>query len=244
MTQPAGKHYLALIIGGLLLFPIYDKSTLAQKPPVVEGLPPPPPVPATAPPLLIDGVTPLPDIPLPLSPPPSPRSTSITIPVTPAPIFVNPERERRLYRVEVVGDNESTLARVKTVEPQAFIRSGEGIIQVGSFSDLKNAEQLRRQLIIQDLSAYVIQVEVPPVAVAKVDRPGGYFVIIPSRRRRSKRLVRRIVKSGLDAERVVRRKVNRRYHVEVGPFRWKREAEYWHTYFLSRGMDAQLYQGR
>ena len=146
--------------------------------------------------------------------------------------------------MEVVGGTQSILAQVKTIEPQAFIRSGEGVIQVGSFSNLTNAEQLRRQLIIQDLSAYVIQVDAPQVAVAKVSRPGNYSIVIPSSRRRSKRLVRRIVKSGIDADRVVRRKAKRGFSVEVGPFLWKQEAEYWHTYFRSLGMDARLYDGR
>ncbi|GAB4300543.1 MAG: hypothetical protein Fur0025_40280 [Oscillatoriaceae cyanobacterium] len=53
-----------------------------------------------------------------------------------------------LYVVYIPGDNRSTLARVRQIEPDAFINEYEGrmFIQVGAFADKSNAQRRSREL--------------------------------------------------------------------------------------------------
>ncbi|NEQ12576.1 MAG: hypothetical protein F6K44_01300 [Moorea sp. SIO3E2] len=51
-----------------------------------------------------------------------------------------------LYRVDVVGDSYLLLSQVQEIEPQAFVREGEGVIQVGTFMDRYNAQSRLRAL--------------------------------------------------------------------------------------------------
>lgn len=57
------------------------------------------------------------------------------------------------YRVEVFGDSDILLSQVRDIEPKAF-RKGD-IIQVGIFSDQKNAEDMVRKLALQGLWARI-----------------------------------------------------------------------------------------
>ncbi len=53
-----------------------------------------------------------------------------------------------LYVVYIPGDNRSTLARVRQIEPDAFINEYEGqiFIQIGAFADKSNAQRRSREL--------------------------------------------------------------------------------------------------
>ncbi|GAB4232748.1 MAG: hypothetical protein Kow0049_15810 [Stanieria sp.] len=57
------------------------------------------------------------------------------------------------YRVEVFGDSDILLSQVRDIEPKAF-RKGE-LIQVGIFSDQKNAEDMVRKLALQGFWARI-----------------------------------------------------------------------------------------
>lgn len=63
-------------------------------------------------------------------------------------VISNPQRLTRNqgYKVEVYGNAEDLLKKVKNIEPKAF-RQGE-IIQVGIFSEQVNAEILVRKLAV------------------------------------------------------------------------------------------------
>ncbi|MDJ0691048.1 MAG: hypothetical protein QNJ41_21385 [Xenococcaceae cyanobacterium MO_188.B32] len=58
------------------------------------------------------------------------------------------------YKVEVFGNSDALLDRVRNIEPRAF-RKG-GVIQAGIFQDQKNAEELVRRLTIQGLWSRII----------------------------------------------------------------------------------------
>ncbi len=58
------------------------------------------------------------------------------------------------YRVEVYGSAAELLLQVKDIEPGAFIK--DNTIQVGIFSQQKNAEDLVRKLTIKGLWARIV----------------------------------------------------------------------------------------
>jgi cell division protein FtsN len=64
-----------------------------------------------------------------------------------------------LYRVEVLSRNKAMLARVRQIEPMAFVRRGETVIQVGLFRQRSQAEQRLQQLTSQGLFARIITVK-------------------------------------------------------------------------------------
>ncbi|AFZ33968.1 hypothetical protein Sta7437_0357 [Stanieria cyanosphaera PCC 7437] len=69
-----------------------------------------------------------------------------------APVSSSSEKAQG-YRVEVFGDSDILLSQVRDIEPKAF-RKGD-IIQVGIFSDQKNAEDMVRKLALQGLWARI-----------------------------------------------------------------------------------------
>jgi cell division protein FtsN len=76
---------------------------------------------------------------------------------TPSPRYTSEAEE--LFRVEVLGRSDAMLARVRAIEPTAFIRRGETVIQVGLFRGRSPAEQRLQQLELQGLSARVVSVK-------------------------------------------------------------------------------------
>lgn len=62
------------------------------------------------------------------------------------------------YRVEVIGKDRELLSKVKKIEPLAFIRLGEGVIQAGLFQEQQQAQQRVRELKSKGFSARVISV--------------------------------------------------------------------------------------
>ena len=163
VTSLAKSYYFLLLTGTLLISP--STLTLAQSnPSVLPGLPPPPPVPSDSNlPPMIDYDSPLPELPdnfNPQSPKPAPTSVNsepINIPVTPSRVNNNSApKKNRLYRVEIIGDSPTLLAQVQRFEPQAFIRSGEGVIQAGLFSQKENARNLLDKFKEQGLRGKVI----------------------------------------------------------------------------------------
>ncbi|OKH25278.1 hypothetical protein NIES593_05870 [Hydrococcus rivularis NIES-593] len=151
--QTSGLLILLGLEGGLGFF--YATVAIAQNPPpVLESLPPPPPVRE-----------------VPNSPTSSDNNASVVreyrfrAPQTspnPIPSHSSPSYSpaaAELYRVEVLARSEAILARVRKIEPMAFVRRGETVIQVGLFRTRSQAERRLHQLKTQGLSARVIRVK-------------------------------------------------------------------------------------
>ena len=72
-----------------------------------------------------------------------------------------------LFRVEIDGTDRELLERVRAVEPEAFVKSEENIIQAGLFGERSKAKRLAKALKRSGVRAQVVRVERPlPATVA------------------------------------------------------------------------------
>jgi hypothetical protein len=62
----------------------------------------------------------------------------------------------QIFRVEVKSNSTEALARIKEIEPLAFIRTGENVIQAGLFQQQYQATQRVKELTRQGFSAQII----------------------------------------------------------------------------------------
>ena len=62
----------------------------------------------------------------------------------------------QLFRVEVSSNSAEALAKIQEIEPLAFIRAGENVIQVGLFQQQYQAKQRVQELTKQGFSAQII----------------------------------------------------------------------------------------
>ena len=62
----------------------------------------------------------------------------------------------QLFRVEVQSNSAAALAKIREIEPLAFIRAGENVIQVGLFQQQYQAKQRVQELTKQGFSAQII----------------------------------------------------------------------------------------
>jgi len=62
----------------------------------------------------------------------------------------------QLFRVEVKSNSAAALAKIKEIEPLAFIRAGENVIQAGLFQQQYQAKQRLQELTKQGFSAQII----------------------------------------------------------------------------------------
>jgi hypothetical protein len=62
----------------------------------------------------------------------------------------------QLFRVEVQSNSAAALAKIQEIEPLAFIRAGENVIQVGLFQQQYQAKQRVQDLTKQGFSAQII----------------------------------------------------------------------------------------
>lgn len=254
------KHYIATLLGGAIAISQSSLAVAQDTPPVMEGLPPAPPVQRlTAPPQVKDPFAPS-NQNLPSSPPqPStninsanydrtftaPSSSSNSKPNPP--VTSNTSNTSALYRVDVDGDTQWMLAKVKTLEPQAFIRKEDKVIQAGLFREEENAQNLVRQLERQGFRARTIAVDKTALAFnpsSKSPQLRGYFVSIPSSRRNLSTVTDKVSRSGLERSIVRSKRTPRGLHVAVGPFGSWTEANRWNSYFRSEGLDARIYFDR
>ena len=74
-------------------------------------------------------------------------------------IFRAPPQEtsqikKTTYQVQVYGSSQGMLAKVRAIEPKAFLKGN--LIQVGNFSTQENAEHLLKKLAIKGLWARIV----------------------------------------------------------------------------------------
>lgn len=255
------KHYIAILLGGAIAIS-QSSSTMAQDaPPLMEGLPPAPPVqPLTAPPQVKDPFVPVAPSSQNWQSSPSQPSSNINsanydrtfaAPSSSSNSQPNPpvtsSKNSDLYRVDVDGDTQWMLAKVKTLEPQAFIRKDDRVIQAGLFREEENAQNLVRQLEKQGFRARTIAVDKSELAFnpsSPKRQQSGYFVSIPSSRRNLSTVTDKVNQSGLEKGIIQSKRSPRGLHVAVGPFGSWTEANRWNSYFRDKGMDARIYFDR
>ncbi len=173
-----------------------------------------------------------------------------------------------LYRVDIVGDSSLLLARVQQLEPEAFVRRGEGVIQAGVFSDELNARSRVSALEAQGIRARIIPITggIDEDTIGRRRYPGdrndradrdelarrrrgdysdsSYFVAIPGETRELPNIATEVVRLGVRRSSVAQRESPRGPHVAIGPFDSRTEADRWSSYFRSVGMDARVYFDR
>jgi len=87
-----------------------------------------------------------------------------------------------LFRVQVYGSSEQLLALVRRVEPSAFVRPGENVIQAGLFSETENAQELVRSLSEQGIQADIVEISQsqPNVSLPANDSPREVISLSPA----------------------------------------------------------------
>ena len=251
--------------------PTYAQQNLPQ-PRIFDELPPPSsfPSPSSIPTFNVP-TSPSPPVPSNTPPNPIPPEREFNFQAPPSPIPPRePTRASNLYRVDIDGDSSFVLSQVRQIEPQAFVRRGEGVIQAGVFTNAYNAESRVRVLAERGIRAQVTPITggmeagfrepmtpFTPGTDAGLENSErllsnslpdsvasrGYFVVIPGDRRNLPNLAAEVIQLGVSESAVNQREAPRGPHVAVGPFDSRKEADRWSNYFQSLGMDARVYFG-
>ena len=164
-----------------------------------------------------------------------------------SPTYSNPNASNMIYRVEVEGESPILLNSVRSVEPAAFTRRGEGVIQVGLFRNSLNAQNMVQRLSDAGIAARVVQISgngnAFPLNVYGEIENEGYFVIIPGQVESLFDIAGKVKQSGIPDNALRLRSAPNGPHVAVGPFFKRDEAERWNTYLRSTGFDSRVYFG-
>jgi hypothetical protein len=250
LTVSVASGLPVLLFGSLLL--ASETTASAQRlpqPRIFDELPPPSP---SSPPPFNFPTSPLPSTSP--NPPPAGRELNFQAPNLPIPPS-RPTRASNLYRVDIFGDSPLLLSQVQRLDPEAFVRQGEGVIQAGVFADQFKAQSRVRALEAQGIRARVTIVAAGAGAESVNSRrvlsdspqdsfaSRSYFVIIPGQARDLPEIAAEVVRQGVSRAAVSQRTAPRGPHVAVGPFDSRREADRWSSYFRSVGMDARVYFG-
>lgn len=167
------------------------------------------------------------------------------------------------YRVYIQGDNRVLLQQIRNIDPEAFVRQGEGVIQAGLYYDKARAEQRARELQNQGFTVAIMPIGnnnsdfvrrdsgftagVAPVSNNNseyIRRDSSFFVIIPGRKSDLSSMASQLIALGLTSDSVVTRQGPRGAHIAVGPFIERSQAERWSNYLRSYNLDARVYFGR
>lgn len=168
-----------------------------------------------------------------------------------SPAYSNSTAINTIYRVEVPSENELLLQSVRAVEPTAFIRRGEGVIQVGLFQNTTNAQNMIQKLSAQGITARIVQISNSNLATLNTSSLNiygeieneGYFVVIPGEMNLLATLANKVKQSGVPNNVLRLRAAPLGPHVAVGPFTQRNEAERWNNHLRSAGLDARVYFG-
>jgi cell division septation protein DedD len=246
--SPSHWKYLLILFGGSSWFVGFTSTAMAQNNTTFGAVPLPPPSPPQSTPSTT--VTPQIDF---------SQNNNTPIPLefeyqSPQPTYNPPTATNSIYRVEVEGDSPNVLQLVRTVEPAAFIRRGERVIQVGLFQDALNAQNMIQQLSARGITARIVQISgssnlgsnnlsTSSLNVYGEIQDDGYFVIIPGEMDNLFAIADKIKRSGIPNNALRMRSAPLGPHVAVGPFAKRDEAERWNSYLRSVGLDARVYFG-
>lgn len=75
------------------------------------------------------------------------------------PSDTSPQNNHGTFRVQVHGTSDELLSVIRRVEPEAFVRRGENVIQVGLFSDQAKANSIVEELAEEGIEAEVVTIE-------------------------------------------------------------------------------------
>lgn len=248
------------------LSPTYAQQNLSQ-PRIFEELPPPSnfPSPSSIPTFNVPTSPSPPALPNTAPADTVPPQRELNFQAAPSPIpSRRPNRSFNLYRVDVGidGDSPLLLSQIRQIEPEAFVRRGEGVIQAGVFADEYNAESRVRALAAQGIRAQVTAIGAPSAIATGTDAQlesypsvasdlpqyevalRGYFVVIPGERTDLPNIAAEVVRLGVRENAVSQREAPRGPHVAIGPFESRKDADRWTNYFRSAGMDARVYFGQ
>jgi hypothetical protein len=249
LTSPLVSGLPILLVGSWLI--AFQSTTAAQQrlpdpPRIFDELPPP-------------SSSPIPSFNTPSSPPAFPdarpeRELDFRAPNQPIPPRNTRDSALRLYRVDIFGDSPLLLSQVQRIEPEAFLRQDEGVIQAGVFADEFNAQSRVRALRAQGFQARVTtitaggsanprgQISDRNTRQRRLDQ--SYFVVIPADAEELPDIAAQVVQLGMRRSAVTQRESPRGPHVAVGPFGNRGDADRWSSYFRSVGMDARVYFGQ
>jgi hypothetical protein len=180
----------------------------------------------------------------------------------------NPNSES--YLVIVDNTDPNLLQQVRRIEPGAFegLFVGRSVIQAGVFGQLDNAQERIRQL--QNLgigsriysrntgreiaNSYAGNFSAPGNASdfiarnnnSRTEKTKYYYVVIPDKPDKLFEIENQIKQSpGGNTVGVLLRNAPRGPHVAVGPFAGRLQAEQWHYYIRSLGLNnARVYYGK
>lgn len=155
------------------------------------------------------------------------------------------------YRVEVQGRSPSLLYAVKAVEPFAFVREMDGVIQAGVFTRPDNAERRVIELKNQGVQSRVVttsggfstmgQNNAANSYVATLDSQDlRYMVVIPGNSDSLDLIVNRIKNAGISSNLIRIRSGPFSPNVAVGPFASRNEADRWDGVVRSLQLDSRV----
>lgn len=155
-----------------------------------------------------------------------------------------PSRSSQLYRVDISGESPLLLTQVQSVEPDAFVRRGEGVIQAGVYASEANAQQRVRMLASLGIRAQVVPIGADTANSRRLEPSRSYLVVIPGRGGNLAEMETKVIQLGVNREVVSLRGAPKGSHLAIGPFTERLEAERWSSYLRAEGMDARVYYGR
>lgn len=184
-----------------------------------------------------------------------------TIEFTAPPPSSNQSNSSELYRIYIKGSSPELLEQVRRVEPLAFVRRKDGVIQAGLFVDEVRAKSRLQQLQSQGIKAQITKLGSSNTSNSGnnnyegiiIDRPAGsaapsksrlYYAVVPGKKEDLASREAQLVWLGISPDAFRIKENPRGLHIAVGPFQTRQEAESWSNYLRSYGMDARVFYGR
>ncbi|NDJ18444.1 SPOR domain-containing protein [Myxacorys almedinensis] len=150
------------------------------------------------------------------------------------------------YRVYVASDSPYLLEQIRTIEPGAFLQTigGRRVIQTGTFNSEANARQQVASLASRGVRAEITTLSGGQIPPEGGQSPSGYYAIVPGSERELPLLRDRAIQLGVaqDAIRLRDRPIG--FHMAVGPYATRRDAEIVQQFLRDRQFDARVFYDR